>query len=224
MTIKFPKMSNKGRMKMSTALQNLTGKTPTEILAYGDANNITTDIFSIAEALGVNVVTIDFSEIEHEAKVEQGTILGAIIDNDDLDQLTIFLKDELSSSDYYKSKTAGEKIDILRRRQRFTVAHEIAHACRHLGNQEVKLRIDYHKNADEYIQDERHDEVEHLHEFEANVFAGELLMPFNLILTVSGQLIKPSAEAFSKIFDVSKTVVRERLKYLGMLKLIEGAE
>lgn len=221
MVVQF-RTNGKGRSNMSSVLLRLSGKTSGEILEVGEENNITTDIMDIAKKWGVKLRFFDFQEIEKEARIDAGTVLGAIVDNDENDTLTIFLKNRLSNSTYYDSKTAGEKIDILRRRQRFTVAHELAHACLHLEAQDIKFRLDYHSDEDEYIAEN----VPNIYdsEYAANVFAGELLMPERWVIYVLKKLISPSIEAFSRIFDVSKTVVKERLKYLGMLDVVESAE
>lgn len=52
-------------------------------------------------------------------------------------------------------------------------------------------------------------------EIEANVFAGELLIPKKQLNRVYKQLIVPSLVGLADIFEVSINVMRERLLYLG---------
>ena len=54
------------------------------------------------------------------------------------------------------------------------------------------------------------------HEIEANIFAGELLIPKPLLLKKYKEFIIPSLKALSIIFGVSTNVMAARLDYLGL--------
>lgn len=88
-------------------------------------------------------------------------------------------------------------------RIRFTIAHELAHCCLHNDNLEInhlELRTD--DNSDR--------------ERDANIFTGELLVPYSSLITIYNQLLKPSLSVLAQIFQVSTNVMRERLKYLEL--------
>lgn len=89
-------------------------------------------------------------------------------------------------------------------RARFTIAHEIAHCCLHTNDLEInhlELRTDSNK-ADK--------------ERAANIFAGELLIPTEALQNTYSALIKPTVSVLSRIFQVSVSVMRERLSYLEL--------
>ncbi len=88
-------------------------------------------------------------------------------------------------------------------RQRFTIAHEIAHSILHAANSDLFEDKTFFRNSESNRM-----------EFEANVFAAELLMPRvafeNYIENVS-----PRVEDIASHFQVSSHAVRIRAKTLG---------
>lgn len=88
-------------------------------------------------------------------------------------------------------------------RQRFTIAHEIAHRIRHASNSDVFNDKTFFRNGDSNWM-----------EAEANKFAAELLMPAvefsDFISSVSSRV-----EDIAMHFQVSSTAVRIRAKDLG---------
>jgi Zn-dependent peptidase ImmA (M78 family) len=89
-------------------------------------------------------------------------------------------------------------------RQRFTIAHEIAHFSRH-RSQQIKFEDqNFFRNGDSNPM-----------EVEANRFASELLMP-ELIFREKVKLFSGSIEAIAQYFKVSTLAVRVRAKNLGM--------
>ena len=105
----------------------------------------------------------------------------------------------------------GDDIIILCRdeatpnRKRFTLAHELAHCCldaQNLKEGHVEYRSDRCSND--------------LTEFNANVFAGELLIPKNLLDDEYNKMIAPLSDVLAKIFGVSINVMEKRLEYLEM--------
>lgn len=103
----------------------------------------------------------------------------------------------------------GDNLDILcannltLNRVRFTIAHELAHCCLHNDNLEInhlELRTD--DNSDR--------------ERDANIFAGELLIPYSSLMSIYNQLLKPSLSVLAQIFQVSTSVMKARLNYLEL--------
>lgn len=89
-------------------------------------------------------------------------------------------------------------------RQRFTIAHEIAHFARHRCQQLRFEDQNFFRNGESNPM-----------EVEANRFAGELLMP-ELEFREKVKLFSGSIEAIAQYFKVSTLAVRVRAKNLGM--------
>lgn len=89
-------------------------------------------------------------------------------------------------------------------RKIFTIAHELGHCCKHTDNLKIS-----------HIELRTNNSIEE-HECEANIFAGELLIPETVLMPIYNKFVLPSLEALSKIFDVSTTVMAARLDYLGL--------
>lgn len=90
-------------------------------------------------------------------------------------------------------------------RQRFTIAHELGHWLLHRGSFEADPKL--------YPVLPRFQSVDWSNAFEqeANAFAAELLVPERLLKQVSGA---PTV-ALANVFDVSRAMIENRLKYLG---------
>lgn len=114
-----------GDVFMCRILKNIQGKTAAELLKLYDISmEPPIDLSGLLEKIGISTKGIDFSQIEAKANYAQGRILGAAISKGD--NLTIF---------YRKQDTEN--------RQRFTIAHELAHCCLHSKNLEqnhIELR------------------------------------------------------------------------------------
>lgn len=171
---------------MCTILQKIKNKSPLELLKENSIDlTPPIDIPSLLDRLGISSISKDFTEMENQAGIHNGEILGAAISEGD--SLAIF---------YRKSDTYHRKI--------FTIAHELGHCCKHTDNLKIS-HIELRTNSN----------LEH-HECEANIFAGELLIPETVLLPIYHKFVLPSLEALSKIFDVSTTVMAARLDYLGL--------
>lgn len=86
-------------------------------------------------------------------------------------------------------------------RCRFTIAHEIAHCCIHtstLKNKHVELEKDT------------------VRELAADIFAGELLIPYASLKPIYDRFLVPSLDALATIFQVSTHVMAARLDHLKM--------
>jgi Zn-dependent peptidase ImmA (M78 family) len=89
-------------------------------------------------------------------------------------------------------------------RQRFTMAHELAHFARHRSTQMEFVDQNFFRNGDSNPM-----------EVEANRFASDLLMPEEQFRK-NVQLFDGNIEATSQHFRVSTLAVRVRAKILGM--------
>ena len=138
----------RGGVIMCPPINRIYGKSAMEILKeFDDSNNIQTNLTNILTNIGISALPLDFSELEK--KLKKGHILGLV------------LKDDKNAVIYYSNKDSSN-------RQRFTIAHELGHICKHL----VPDSSDY-----PYIDWRIEEESSNHKEMEANIFAGELLIP-----------------------------------------------
>lgn len=189
--IDFTKVKQKrtsyGGDNMCSILEKIKNKNAIDLLnAYDIKLEPPIDISSLLDKIGISVIAKDFSDIEKTNDVEPGSILGAAMSKGD--NLAIF---------YRKADTYNRKI--------FTIAHELGHCCKHSENLKIS-HIEFRINGD----------IHDPHEIEANIFAGELLIPKPLLLKKYKEFIIPSLKALSIIFGVSTNVMAARLDYLGL--------
>lgn len=193
---------------MCDVLKKIRGKEPEEILKeFYPKETIPIDVVDLAQNIGIKLSGVDFTKMEEndlfKKEVEKkGNILGSV-----------FVKDE-DVEISYSTKLSNESVsnlsdidieDKLKKRQRFTIAHEIAHCCLHMkdGN---GSHIEYRTEQTDYSDAK---------EREANIFAGKLLMPSNLISIIADILdYNLSLTFLSNLFKVSKNVVKARLDFL----------
>lgn len=188
-------MKNKGKIIFFTkedgimyeVLKNMRNKSAMDLLKEnGISLTPPINIFLLLQRLGIKEVAADFSDIEKILQYDSGEILG------------ITFAQEKQVGIFYRSS------DSINRR-RFTMAHEIAHCCLHtdtLTDKHIELRSSKTQN------DQR--------EYNANVFAGELLIPESSLKMIYEQLLVPSLSGLSEIFQVSTNVMAKRLDYLKM--------
>ena len=145
------------------------------------------DISLLMQRIGRKEIPFDFTELEKLMNLETDDIIGTVFAKND--ELGIFYK-------------ASDSLN----RQRFTIAHEIAHCCLDtdaLKTKHIELRSSQTENT--------------LKEYNANVFAGKLLIPkISLDKIHSKFLLAPPLSVISKIFEVSTTVMAARLDYLEL--------
>jgi Zn-dependent peptidase ImmA (M78 family) len=114
------------------------------------------------------------------------------------------LKDGLSGYLDQKTKTIVINENYPATRNLFTVAHEIGHFVLHDGSQN---RFDqYHKYTAEELK----------REWQANEFAGDLLMPKYKFESVFKEL-KPRIKGIADFFGVSQKAVEVRAFNLGLI-------
>lgn len=172
---------------MCEVLKNMRNKSAMDLLKEnGISLTPQINISLLLQRLGIKEVAADFSDIEKILQYDSGEILG------------ITFAQEKQVGIFYRSS------DSINRR-RFTMAHEIAHCCLHtdtLTDKHIELRSSKTQN------DPR--------EYNANVFAGELLIPESSLKMIYEQLLVPSLPGLSEIFQVSTNVMAKRLDYLKM--------
>jgi len=114
----------------------------------------------------------------------------------------------------------GLNTQTSRRRQRFTVAHELGHLLLHEGKiivDQAVLRVDLRNDISSMGTD--------VEEIEANAFAATLLMPETIVFAHVLNLVKGNSEIarealiaeLARIFDVSAEAMGYRLINLGIL-------
>ena len=156
-------------------------------------NSVPVDLDKILDTFNISAVPMDFSNIENNltGNLANAEILGALITSDN--NTTIFYSDKHEKDSH---------------RNRFTIAHEIAHCCIQGQGPHVEFGIKGIKL----------DETEML----ANIFAGALLIPEKNLNKIIDQLILPSLHTLADIFEVSENVMKARLSYLKIKKNIIG--
>lgn len=173
---------------MCKILEKLRDKTPENLLKEYQISLVPPiDISLLMQRIGIKEIPFDFTELEKLMNLETGDIIGTVFAKND--ELGIFYK-------------ASDSLN----RQRFTIAHEIAHCCLDtdaLKTKHIELRSSQTENM--------------LKEYNANVFAGKLLIPkISLDKIHSKFLLAPPLSVISKIFEVSTTVMAARLDYLEL--------
>ncbi len=171
---------------MCPPLHKIRGLSADEILKeYYHDGTFPLDLGVLLENIGISNDTMDFTELE---KITGKTVLGLVV------------SDSKNAIIYYRE-------DDTPNRQRFTIAHELAHCC--LYNNSTPYRhIEFRMDDEEYKAN--------LKEIKANIFAGELLIPFNKLKEVYLSLDKPYSTILAKKFGVSTSVMEARLNYLGI--------
>lgn len=101
-------------------------------------------------------------------------------------------------------------------RQRFTLAHELAHICRHAEILEDAVHLDHGSLRRDWLSTQGTDPYEQ----EANAFASSLLMPATLFeAAVGGRIIDfeddEAIAVLGRRFRVSQAAIRYRLMQYG---------
>lgn len=150
------------------------------------------DLIKLASDNGIETNPLNISELAQ--------CLGVIVRFEPMD-------DEESGSLKKDKKTGGWIMTVNSlhhpHRQRFTMAHEIAHRIRHAANSESFSDTTFFRNGETNWM-----------EIEANKFAAALLMPekdFNYYVESRSSKV----EDLAKFFQVSSMAVRIRAKVLG---------
>lgn len=103
-------------------------------------------------------------------------------------------------------------------RQRFTIAHEIAHFWLHKG---IKAHIDEDFRVN--LRDQESSTAANWEEIEANRFAAELLMPTGFLLRDIAKrkdLNRDTIQSLARRYKVSPQAMEIRLANLGFIRLV----
>ncbi len=155
------------------------------------------NIHRILDKLGVEYNALDFSLLDYE-------INGIILP----DQANMVMGAVAAHSEDESGKDSVEitvNINDSYHRQRFTLAHELAHCMLHadsLQNGSLELRTSL--TTDEP------------REKEANILAGEILIPEKLLKITYASLPIAILGTLAEKFDVSENVMAARLRHLKM--------
>lgn len=188
---------NKDKKNMCKKLIEINNFSPESLLEIsGQSEVFPVDVAQICYNLGIRLMPFDFKPIEEEIKNEvedKGNILGAVVvNNDDLAIL------------YRENDTVN--------RRRFTIAHELGHACCHMKPIEEN-HIEFRTDANS----------SNAREIAANIFAGKLLIPekiLNRLINNSKVVSENNLRALSDLFMVSENVMRKRLEFLKIKVLV----
>lgn len=154
----------------------------------------------------IRIMGTDFSFISKFKNVkeklnDQGTILGMVnIENG-------------FANIYYNN---NPEIDIPR--QRFTIAHELAHCINHYDILSKKGQVEFKKDEDKYENLEtidKDEQNEYLSEFVCNKFARDFLIPSDMLINIINIMGKVSVTDLAELFMVPKKEMKIKLKELG---------
>lgn len=102
-------------------------------------------------------------------------------------------------------------------RQRFTIAHEIGHIM--LGHLEKNLFRAENKLMEDNLKEEEIDQLSRL-EIEANLFAGEILVPAKILYHLVSDVQINSISELAAMFEVSKHVIFIQSELLGITRYL----
>lgn len=184
--VDFVTIRKKADDTMCEPINKIHGKSATEILKEFSDGLFPLDLEKLLKNIGISALPMNFSEIEKRLK--SGHISGVVLSNCN------------NAVIYYNEKDTVN-------RQRFTIAHELAHISMHLTPDSNDYPyIDWRINENENDKDE----------VEANIFAGELLIPLSELKEKYLKLKLPNSRDLAMLFGVSINVMEKRLNYLGV--------
>lgn len=155
------------------------------------------NIHKILDKLDVKYYALDFNTLDVTVNginlpEQADMVMGAVAAYSEKDFGEDFVEITVNSKDNYH-------------RQRFTLAHELAHCMLHSDRlKDGRLELRTSLTTDEP------------HEREANILAGEILIPRRLLKLVCASLPIPLLPLLAEKFDVSENVMEARLKHLNM--------
>lgn len=175
-------------------ISNLFGLNADDLLAItNQTDKYPVDLKLILQHFNISALPLDLDALKNHLSDDYKDIeiLGALVSNDS------------DSAIFYNKNTLKEG-----HRYRFTIAHELAHACLNGQSNHIEFRI-------KGIPNDKNEII-------ANTFAGALLIPENTLKIVLSKLILPTVKNLSEIFEVSENVMRARLSHLNIESRIFG--
>lgn len=160
----------------------------------------------LLKSFKIKIMGTDFNFISKLEKVkeqmhEQGLILGMVNIEDGYANI------------YYNN---NPEIDIPR--QRFTIAHELAHCVNHYEILSQYGQVEFlHDDIEQENIVDNNDEVqdEYLREYVCNKFARDFLIPTDLLKKIIGIMNKPSVLDLSELFMVPQNEMQIKLNEIG---------
>lgn len=155
------------------------------------------NIYNVLDKLGVKYGALDFKKL-------YGTVNGINLpEQADMVMGAVAAYSEKEYGEDSVEITVNSKDNY--HRQKFTLAHELAHCMLHsdsLKDGRLELRTSLTTNEPR--------------EREANILAGEILIPEKLLKLVCASIPIPFLPLLAEKFDVSESVMEARLKHLNM--------
>jgi hypothetical protein len=187
--------------EMCAPIDKIRRMSANDLLEFcGQSNVVPVNLNAILTKVGISALPRDFSDLEQVLRATKACqsevqVLGAIVMSGN------------SAAIFYNQQDARDS-----HRCRFTIAHELAHCC--LAHQCLVngAHVDFRTQGLPLTEEEK----------AANVFAGELLIPYDMLLNVMKKLLIPSVHTLATIFDVSDNVMLKRLEHLNMDRKILG--
>lgn len=177
-------------MDVKKVLEMLNSTSAKDLLyKYNLDNSFPVDIRTLLDKLDIKVIPHDFSNLEKSTYKSEVLEKGAILG-------AVVSTDEKIGIFYNKHDSET--------RIRFTLAHELAHCCLH--PEDVREHIEFRSDDKNPNEKER----------EANIFAGELLIPEEPLRYAVENLINPKIDILTQIFEVSSNVMKARLEHLNI--------
>lgn len=165
----------------------LYGKSAADILhETGQENNIHVSLNEILRHYRISAKAMDFTDLENFMRIWEFSEGNHIIG--------LMVSDPSGAVTIFYSNGSGFMQNY---ECRFIVARELAFQC--LTDKPAHIKLKY----DDHPEDER-----------ANIFAGELLLPLHQLEIVSKELLLPTIQNLSRVFEVPEAVIVERLKHL----------
>lgn len=165
----------------------LYGKSAADILhETGQENNIHVSLNEILRHYRISAKAMDFTDLENFMRIWEFSEGNHIIG--------LMVSDPSGAVTIFYSN--GPEF-MQNYECRFIVARELAFQC--LTDKPAHIKLKY----DDHPEDER-----------ANIFAGELLLPLHQLEIVSKELLLPTIQNLSRVFEVPEAVIVERLKHL----------
>lgn len=171
---------------MCKILKNIYGQSAEQLLEKYKVSG-TVPVDLEKLSLEMGISVLPMNFVDLEKKIDNnGEILGLLLSNSE------------NAVIYYRESDSHQ-------RRRFTIAHEIAHCALHAPS-DNEIHIEY--RIDEKDKNQR--------EKNADIYAGKLLIPFNMLKKEYLNLEIPASPTLARIFDVSIRVMEARLDYLGV--------
>lgn len=158
---------------MCKPLEKLSGKSAEYLLdTYSSRYSYPIDVVQMVNKIGgISLGSKDFAELDKMLSEEgkPAHVIGAVRVLDDEVQIIYADRLDADKDHLHTDMSLAQKQEKLRRRQRFTIAHELAHCCLHIDSTQKKNYIEL-RSVNTGTEDQQKEKI-------ANIFAGELLMP-----------------------------------------------